>query len=163
MEAHSMLPDNFREINIWSETDELKDGHVPFLRKNIVVGRYDGIDHYLDIQFRLLHEDFARPLRESIIEYIRTRNEPKKKSQSNVYKSVDIRRQGRSYICKFGYDLKVCVCLCANYACVTRMHFVCSTHLGRRKDERRVPGLLIDGQFQYGHLRHGRQDEKRWI
>lgn len=107
--AHSMPPENFREINIWSETDELKDGHVPFLRKNIVVGRYDGIDHYLDIQFRLLHEDFVRPLRDSIIEYVRTKNKPKKKSQSNVQKNVHIRRHGRSYICKFEYDLKVCM------------------------------------------------------
>ncbi|XP_068745884.1 NFX1-type zinc finger-containing protein 1-like isoform X4 [Montipora capricornis] len=38
----------------------------PFLRKNIVKGSYCNVEHYLDIQFRLLREDFLRPLREGI-------------------------------------------------------------------------------------------------
>ena len=41
-------------------------GERPFLRRNKIDGRYDDAEHYLDVQFRLLREDFVRPLREGI-------------------------------------------------------------------------------------------------
>ncbi len=46
----------------------------PFLRPNIVVGRYPNVGTYLDIHFRLLREDFFKPLRIGMLAY---------KSQSN--------------------------------------------------------------------------------
>ncbi|XP_052131340.1 NFX1-type zinc finger-containing protein 1-like [Frankliniella occidentalis] len=42
---------------------------LPYLRRNVVVGPYNDVEHYLDVQFRLLREDFVRPLRDGIKEY----------------------------------------------------------------------------------------------
>lgn len=88
---------NYRSIPICPQESEVKNHHqMPPLRKNIVKGRYDGNDHYLDIQFRLLREDFIRSLRDCIIGYIRTKNEPKadKKlkndKEQNVYRNVRV-------------------------------------------------------------------------
>jgi hypothetical protein len=47
------------------ENDIHPNGPV-FFRRNKVEGSYDGPEHYLDVQFRLLREDFIRPLREGI-------------------------------------------------------------------------------------------------
>jgi len=47
----------------------------PFLRENIVKGGYEDGEHYLDVQFRLLREDFIRPLRTGIAEYMSVRDE----------------------------------------------------------------------------------------
>lgn len=41
----------------------------PFLRPNIVNGSYQDVDTYLDVQFRLLREDFFSPLREGLLAY----------------------------------------------------------------------------------------------
>ena len=41
-------------------------GERPFLRRNKTDGSYNDAEHYLDVQFRLLREDFVRPLREGI-------------------------------------------------------------------------------------------------
>ena len=63
-------PENFREVSIVpTAMDIVAVGGYdqgPFLRKNIVKGSYYNVEHYLDIQFRLLREDFLRPLREGI-------------------------------------------------------------------------------------------------
>lgn len=62
-------PNDFRTINIPPSTEEMLAVERPFLRPNIVAGEYSGgIEQYLDIQFRLLREDFVRPLREGIQE-----------------------------------------------------------------------------------------------
>lgn len=37
-----------------------------YLRKNLTNGAYKNVEHYLDIQFRLLREDFLKPLREGV-------------------------------------------------------------------------------------------------
>jgi hypothetical protein len=36
------------------------------LRKNITTGSYKNVEHYLDVNFRLLREDFLQPLRNGI-------------------------------------------------------------------------------------------------
>lgn len=56
-------PEDFHEISIFPTTDELVDMKKPFLRKNVVIGSYKDVNHYLDVQFRLLREDFVGPLR----------------------------------------------------------------------------------------------------
>lgn len=37
-----------------------------YLRKNITNGAYNNVSHYLDVQFRLLREDFLQPLRDGV-------------------------------------------------------------------------------------------------
>jgi len=64
-------PNDFRQMSIFP--DIRSDIHAtgePFLRRNIVKGGYDDAEHYLDVQFRLLREDFIRPLRNGIHEYM---------------------------------------------------------------------------------------------
>ena len=61
-------PNDFTIIKVLPQNDDLKSGanFKPFLRPNITKGGYESWDHYLDIQFRLLREDFIAPLREGI-------------------------------------------------------------------------------------------------
>ena len=61
-------PNDFRDIPICPTNEEIKSQERPFLRKNIKKGRYQDVEHYLDVQFRLLREDFLQPLREGIYE-----------------------------------------------------------------------------------------------
>ena len=63
-------PDNFRNIPIFPESSEIRKPTKPFLRKNIIKGRYENVEHYLDVQFRLLREDFVAPLREGVTEFL---------------------------------------------------------------------------------------------
>ena len=59
-------PDNFREYSVIPTQQDILTGERPFLRRNKTDGSYNDAEHYLDVQFRLLREDFVRPLREGI-------------------------------------------------------------------------------------------------
>ena len=63
-------PIDFRSIPICPTRHEIVSQEKPFLRTNIIKGRYENAEHYLDVQFRLLREDFLGPLREGIQEII---------------------------------------------------------------------------------------------
>ena len=63
-------PNDFRDIPICPTNKEITSHERPFLRKNILKGRYEDAEHYLDVQFRLLREDFLEPLREGIHEIV---------------------------------------------------------------------------------------------
>ncbi|XP_041672918.1 NFX1-type zinc finger-containing protein 1 isoform X2 [Cheilinus undulatus] len=58
--------EDFRTIPIYPTLDELHKGERPFLRPNLTSQRYTNTHVYLDTHFRLLREDFVRPLREGI-------------------------------------------------------------------------------------------------
>ncbi|XP_068247242.1 NFX1-type zinc finger-containing protein 1-like [Palaemon carinicauda] len=81
-------PENFRELSIEPTSIELNDMDKPFLRRNIIQGKYEDVEHYLDVQFRLLREDFVRPLRNGI-QGIK-RNEHSHNRDLYVYKNVKI-------------------------------------------------------------------------
>lgn len=91
-------PQNFRKISIYPDVFDILGDHAPFIRENVVEGKYvAGVDHYLDVQFRLLREDFVRPLRNGISEYVQIKNKPEAMAASkyrikdlNVYKNVQI-------------------------------------------------------------------------
>ncbi|KAM7440667.1 NFX1-type zinc finger-containing protein 1 [Porites harrisoni] len=59
-------PQNFREISVIPQAADLNLHNKPFLRANVVGGSYKDLEHYLDVQFRLLREDFILPLRRGI-------------------------------------------------------------------------------------------------
>ncbi|XP_030831533.1 NFX1-type zinc finger-containing protein 1-like [Strongylocentrotus purpuratus] len=63
-------PDDFRQQDILPTAKELQPGYQPFLRPHLTRGVYADADHYLDVQFRLLKEDFIYPLRKGISEYL---------------------------------------------------------------------------------------------
>lgn len=61
-------PENFRDLNVVPTKLDLFDTQ-PFLRPNIVEGSYNDVEHYLDVQFRLLREDCFGPLRDGLSKY----------------------------------------------------------------------------------------------
>ena len=70
-EAWETPNDNFRNIPVLPTEILLQNTDTSRLRQNRIAGGYNDIEHYLDVQFRLLHEDFLRPLRDGIDEYRR--------------------------------------------------------------------------------------------
>ena len=86
-------PDDFRKIPICPSTKEIKTQEVPFLRKNIKRGRYEDVEHYLDVQFRLLREDFLEPLREGIYEITHHVSRENRNQMMKCYQQVVIVRK----------------------------------------------------------------------
>lgn len=62
-------PNNFAELNIIPKLEDILTDHTPFLRRNITNAAYKDVNHYLDVQFRLLREDYLNPLREGILKF----------------------------------------------------------------------------------------------
>lgn len=84
-------PDDFRTVSIFPTANDIVFDHEPFIRKNIIDGKYvGGVDHYLDVQFRLLREDFVRPLREGISEYLRLKRDQQEVTKMTKIKDVNI-------------------------------------------------------------------------
>ncbi|KAK3611429.1 hypothetical protein CHS0354_027157 [Potamilus streckersoni] len=102
-------PDNFREISILPEMKDLQWNENPFLRANKAEGKYKSLDDYLDIQFRLLREDYVKPLRDGIGEYRLNLNQGdklKKLQGLRLYYDVNVCRpqcssSGLLYILQF--------------------------------------------------------------
>ncbi|CAH0691773.1 unnamed protein product [Spodoptera exigua] len=69
-------PDDFRNLSLVPTVEDLFGSH-PFLRPNIVEGRYEDVKHYLDVQFRLLREDCFGPVRDGINQYLADPNKTK--------------------------------------------------------------------------------------
>ncbi|XP_037052517.1 NFX1-type zinc finger-containing protein 1-like isoform X2 [Bradysia coprophila] len=61
--------DDFRNMSIIPSKEEILSDEEPFLRPNLIDGKYPSALTYLDVQFRLLREDFLAVLRESVKKY----------------------------------------------------------------------------------------------
>lgn len=88
-------PDDFRTVCIFPTLKDLHSDESPFLRANKTHGIYDSADTYLDTHFRLLREDYMRPLREGILEYRKNKSEGRALERSKnirIYKSVQVLR-----------------------------------------------------------------------
>ncbi|XP_072949023.1 NFX1-type zinc finger-containing protein 1-like [Epargyreus clarus] len=79
-------PENFRVLSVLPQVEDLV-GCRPYLRPNIVDGGYANVEHYLDIQFRLLREDCFGPLRDGIYQFLQNPNE-KKFDNIRVFRDV---------------------------------------------------------------------------
>lgn len=75
-------PDDFRKISLYPNVEEITTNEKAFIRANIVKGKYKTVDHYLDVQFRLLREDFVAPLRSGICNFM---NQLKTKDRQRIY------------------------------------------------------------------------------
>ncbi|PKU35329.1 hypothetical protein llap_14368 [Limosa lapponica baueri] len=64
--------ESYRTMTVYPTYNEIHRDEKPFLRPNIVSGRYESTSIYLDTHFRLLREDFVRPLREGILELLQS-------------------------------------------------------------------------------------------
>ena len=62
-------PNDFREISVFPQKNDIYLSDQPFIRANKDTGGYQNLEHYLDVQFRLLREDFVAPLRDGIMQY----------------------------------------------------------------------------------------------
>ncbi|XP_015334920.1 NFX1-type zinc finger-containing protein 1 [Marmota marmota marmota] len=64
--------ESYRTMPIYPTYNEVHLDERPFLRPNIISGKYESTAVYLDTHFRLLREDFVRPLREGILELLQS-------------------------------------------------------------------------------------------
>lgn len=64
------VPDDFKSKPILPNISEITSRHSVFIRPNIIEGAYNSVEHYLDVQFRLMREDYISPMRDAIISYI---------------------------------------------------------------------------------------------
>lgn len=86
-------PGDFRRIPIYPRRDDIFPEQKPFLRKVITDGRYDDLEHYLDVQFRLFREDCIAQLRMGVQEYrqeYEDGNHPRRLENARIYDDVRI-------------------------------------------------------------------------
>jgi len=57
---------DFRSLGIFPSRVEILVPKEPNLRSNVVKGAYASVEDYLDVQFKLLREDYIEPLRTGI-------------------------------------------------------------------------------------------------
>ena len=82
---------NFRDVPVLPRVNELEYNHGKVnqeVRANKKNGRYISWDHYLDVHFRLLREDFVFPLREGLHLYVSESHQ--RNTNVRVYRGVHI-------------------------------------------------------------------------
>lgn len=86
--------DDFTKMNIVPKLEDILTDQAPFLRKNLAIGSYESVHHYLDVQYRLLREDFMLPLRNGvgnfrdIIKSYKIRNKKKDELSRDVLRQL---------------------------------------------------------------------------
>lgn len=86
--------ETYYKMNIHPTLDELKQKQNDYVAPNIIEGRYDGVEHYLNTQLALLREDFIGPLRTGIVQLIEesiAHPDARPKSNLNVRVTSDVR------------------------------------------------------------------------
>ncbi|CAB3987453.1 NFX1-type zinc finger-containing 1-like [Paramuricea clavata] len=91
-------PDDYKSIPVFPRREDIFSDKPPYLRKNIVRGQYNDVTHYLDVQFRLLREDYIAPIRDGVLE-VTGMHEDRSRS-IRVYRNVNV--VGRLLDTKFG-------------------------------------------------------------
>ena len=83
-------PEPFTTIAVLPAPEEIQyHDRKPFLRPNIIKGAYSNWDHYLDVQFRLLREDFVAPLRRGVYQHCEG-NPGKRITEVRIYSHVHV-------------------------------------------------------------------------
>ncbi|KAI5619584.1 NFX1-type zinc finger-containing protein 1, partial [Silurus asotus] len=67
--------EDFRYMTIYPTPEEFHQEKKPFLRANIMSQSYPSVNIYLDTHFRLLREDFVRPLRDGIRDLLKSQHD----------------------------------------------------------------------------------------
>ena len=84
-------PQHLTELSVLPTTDEIHPYAVkPYLRPNITKGGYTDWEHYLDVQFRLMREDFVAPLRDGIKTFELKGAASKNLSDVRIYEGVSV-------------------------------------------------------------------------
>ena len=84
-------PEDFRELSIVPSYEDLRPTKEPYLRPIKERGQYSDGEEYLDVQFRLMKEDFLAPLREGLKEILLEKEQRKRKIHMRVYQNVRIK------------------------------------------------------------------------
>lgn len=88
-------PQCFKNLSVYPVTSDIASMKV-VLSPNLMKGSYDNVEHYIDVQFRLLREDFIAPLRESI-QFYKAMNENnqiiKKIPNAYIYFGIKINKK----------------------------------------------------------------------
>jgi len=87
-ESSNEPPQNFRELSVIPQLSDLC--FRPFLRENITDRKFRDLNHYLDVQFRLLREDFVIPLRDGIKQLTKGSNYLDTNPASKVRRTNDV-------------------------------------------------------------------------
>ncbi|XP_068092743.1 NFX1-type zinc finger-containing protein 1-like [Hyperolius riggenbachi] len=85
--------EDFRQLSIFPTHEDIYLSQNPLIRPNIVDGSYANAKSYLDTHYRLLREDFVRPLRDGILQLVTLNNEDLIKAKFddiNVYLNTHI-------------------------------------------------------------------------
>ena len=83
-------PEDYRELSIEPSYDDLRPTKDPYLRPIKESGQYSDGEEYLDIQFRLMKEDFVAPLREGLHEILMGTEHQHRKVYMKVYRNVHL-------------------------------------------------------------------------
>lgn len=106
---------DFRTMTIYPTPEEIHQDQKPFLRPNITSCSYPSGQVYLDTHFRLLREDFVRPLREGIRELLLS-------YQEESLGQVPVRRKRFSDI-RVYFDTRLLVPLCTPTGTAYKVQF----------------------------------------
>ncbi|XP_040837269.1 NFX1-type zinc finger-containing protein 1 [Ochotona curzoniae] len=101
---------SYRTMPIYPTYNEVHLDERPFLRPNIISGKYDSTAVYLDTHFRLLREDFVRPLREGILELLQS------------FEDQGLRKRKFDDI-RIYFDTRIITPMCSSSGIVYRVHF----------------------------------------
>ena len=112
-QSHRTPPEDFRKMSVVPQAADLRPYSKPFLRENVVDGKYLDQDHYLDVQFRLLREDFILPLRNGI--------EQLQKSYNPGAGNVNHSKRARSV--RVYHDVTLMYPVCSGKGMVYRIRF----------------------------------------
>ncbi|XP_064481860.1 NFX1-type zinc finger-containing protein 1-like [Ornithodoros turicata] len=80
---------DFRTLPVVPASEELLARELPHLTPNRVRGSYNSTENYLNVQFRLLREDFVRPLREGIRECARAQQVRGHRYRKEIFRKLD--------------------------------------------------------------------------
>lgn len=94
-------PEDFRELSLYPTVEDLTRNNLGFVRPNKLKGAYIDVEHYLDVQFRLLREDFIDPLRKGLKKYAQAKlNHESGKRMKNKYESVRLYQKVKFEFCE---------------------------------------------------------------
>ena len=89
-------PEDFRELSVVPTIDDIRTDKKPYVRPIKTKGKYSDGEEYLDVQFRLLKEDFTAPLREGIEEIATASSRTERKHNMKIYRNVRIINPNRT-------------------------------------------------------------------
>ncbi|KAM6979789.1 NFX1-type zinc finger-containing protein 1 [Aplochiton taeniatus] len=107
--------EDFRTLPIFPTVEEIHQEERPFLRPNLIGRRYASGELYLDTHFRLLREDFVRPLRDGVQQLLRT--------QLDLGRDDNPLRRARFDDIRVYFNTQVVVPVCTSQGMAYTVHF----------------------------------------